>query len=182
MEGDAVAKFFLSDIWNLFEVGFLPNNVSKFSRQMINCIRAWNCIHKTSISPLNIEIIKQTHKVMMKKERHWDGKDVLGEYRKSPAFAGHHIFAPASLIERYLERAIFRFHETKKHDPIMAVTNLFGSIINIHLFEDGNKRICRLILAKGLMQMKSSLFPVILSSFHRRGRRHYITAVKMFDR
>ena len=32
------------------------------------------------------------------------------------------------------------------------------------------------------LQMKCCLFPVILSSFHRCGRRHYISVVKMFDR
>ena len=63
----------------------------------------------TSGLPLNIEIIRQTHKIMM------DGKDILvGEYRKSPVFAGYHIFAPTSLIERHMEDAIFRFHETKR--------------------------------------------------------------------
>ena len=51
----------------------------------------------------------------MHKEKHHDGKDVLvEEYRESPAFAGHDIFAPIDLIERYMEDAIFRFHETKK--------------------------------------------------------------------
>ena len=75
--------------------------------------------------------------------------------------------------------AIFRFHETKNDNPIIAATNLFGNIINIHPFEDGNGRICRLILAHVLIQMKCCLFPVILSSFHRRGRRHYIRAVKI---
>ena len=104
------------------------------------------------------------------------------KYRKSPAFAGYHIFAPAGYIERYMEDAVFRFHKTKKDDPVMAATNLFGNIINIHPFEDGNGRIWRLILAHALKQIKCCLFPVILSSFHRRGRRHYIRVVKMFDR
>ena len=112
-----------------------------------------------------------------------DGEDILvGENRKSPVFAGYHIFTPASLIERYMEDAIFRFHETKKDDPIMAATNLFGNIINIHPLQDENGIIFRLILAHVLIQMKSCLFPVILSSFHRRRRRHYIMAVKTFDR
>ena len=112
-----------------------------------------------------------------------DEKDVLvGEYRKSPVFVGYHIFAPAGHIKRYMEDAIFSFHEAKKDDPIMAATNLFGNIINIHPFEDGNGRSRCLILAHVLIQMKCCLFPVILSSFHRRGRRHYIRAVKMFDR
>ena len=111
-----------------------------------------------------------------------DGEDILVvEYRKSPAISGYHIFTPAGHIERYMEGAIFRFHETKKDDPIMAATNLFGNIINIHPFEDGNGRICHLILAHVLIQMKCCLFPVILSSFHRRGRRHYIRAVKRYN-
>ena len=64
----------------------------------------------------------------------------------------------------------------------MAATNLFGNIINIHPFEDGNGRICHLILDHVLIQMKCCLFLVILSSFQRCDRRHYIRAVKMFDR
>ena len=153
LEGEADGKFSLGDIWNLLQS---PNNASNFCRQIINCMRAWNYIQKTSGSSLIIEIIRQTHKIMMDQERHWDGKNVLlREYRKLPAFAGYCIFAPANL-----------------DDPIMAATILFRNITNIHPFEDGNRRICRLILAHVLMQMKCCLFPVILSSFDRSGRRH----------
>ena len=141
-------------------------------------MKLWNYLQKTLDIPLNTEIIRQAHGLIMK-----DQKDVLaGKYRKSPAFAGYHIFAPAGYIERYMEDAVFRFHKTKKDDPIIAATNLYGNIINIDPFEDGNGRICRLILAHVLIQMKCCLFPVILSSFHRRGRSHYMRAVKMFDR
>ena len=67
-------------------------------------MRAWNDLQKTSDLLLNTEIIRQIHKIMM------DGKDILvGEYRKSPVFAGYHIFAPAGHIERYMEDAFFRF-------------------------------------------------------------------------
>ena len=134
-------------------------------------MRAWNYLQKTSHLPLSTEAIRQTHKIMM---------DDAGEYRKSAVFTGYHIFPPAGHIEGYMEGAIFRFHETKKDDPIMAATNLFGSIMNIHPFEDGNERICRLILAHVLIQMKCCPFPVLLSSFHRRGRRQYIQAVKRY--
>ena len=141
-------------------------------------MKAWNYLQKTLDLPLNTKIIRQAHGLMMQ-----DEKDVLaGGHGKSPAFAGYHIFVSAGHIERYMEEAIFKFYETKKDDPIMAATNLFGNIINTNPFEDENGRICRLILAHVLMQMKCCLFPVILSSFHRRGRRHYIRAVKMFDR
>ena len=128
-------------------------------------MKAWDCLQKTSDLPLSTEIVKQAHELMME-----DEKDVLvGEYRESPVFAGYRIFAPAVHIERYMEDSIFRFHET---------TNLFKSMINIHPFEDGNGR----ILAHVLIQMKCCLLPVILSFFHRCGRRHYIRAVKAFDR
>ena len=165
LEGEADAKFSLDDIWNLFQEDLLPNNASNFSRQMINCMKAWDYLQKTSGVSLSTEILRQAHKIMMK-----DEKDVLaGEYRKSPVFAGYHIFAPADYIERYMEDAIFSFHEAKKDDPIMVATNLFGNIINFHPFEDGNGRICRLILVHVLIQMKCCLIPVILNSFHRRG-------------
>ena len=178
LEEQVDAKFSLGDTWNLYQEGTLPNNTSNFCRQMINCMKALNYLQKTLDLPLNTKFIRQTHRLMRE-----DGKYVLaGEYRKSTAFAGYHTFAPAGHIERYKEDAIFRFHETKKDDLIMATTNLFGNIINIHPFEDGYGRICRLTLAHVLIQMKCCLFPVFLSSFHRRDKRHYIRAVKMFDR
>ena len=72
-EGETDAKFSLGDIWNLLQEDPLPNNASNFCRQMINCMRAWNYLQKTSDLPLNIEIIKQTHKIMV---------DGVEEYKK----------------------------------------------------------------------------------------------------
>ena len=176
-KGGGRCKIFPWVVCGIYFRKILYQNIASNFWQMINCTRAWNYMQKASDLPLNIEIIKQTYKIMM------DGNDILtGEYRKTPAFAGYHILAPVSHIERYMEDTIFRFHETKNNYPIMAATNLFGNIINIHRFEDGNGRICCLILAHILIQTRCCLFPVILSSFHRRGRRHYIRAVKMFDR
>ena len=184
-EDEADASFSLSETWNLLQdvVDRLPYSASVFCRQMINCMGAWHYIQIISSSPLSAEIVKHVHQIVMHKEKHQDRKDVLvGEYRKSLAFAGYHIFAPVDVIERNMRDAIFRFHKTKRDDSIMAARNLFGKIINMHPFEDGNGRICRLIVVHVLMQMKCSLFPVLLSSFYRSGRRHYIRAVKMFER
>ena len=149
----------------------------QFLRANDKRVKVWNYLQKTLDLQLNTKIIRQAHGLMME-----DEKVVLaGKYRKSLAFAGYHIFVSAGHIERYMEDAIFRFHKTKKDDLIMAATNLFGNI-NIHPCEDGNGKICHLILAHVLIQMKCCQFPVILSSFHRHGRRHYIRSVKMFDR
>ena len=49
-------------------------------------------------------------------------KDVLAEeYRKSPAFASYHVFAPAGYVERYMKDAIFRFFEAKGENLIMTL-------------------------------------------------------------
>ena len=65
---------------------------------MINCMKAWNYLQHTLDLPLNTEIIRQAHGLMME-----DEKDVLErEYRKPPAFAGYHILTPADHIERYI--------------------------------------------------------------------------------
>ena len=81
--------------------------------------------------------INHAHKIMYHEEKHQGGKDTLvGECRKSSAFARCHIFAPINVIERWIKDTISRFHEAKKDDPIMAATNFSGDI-NIHPFEDG---------------------------------------------
>ena len=95
LEGEADANFFLGDIWNLIQGDTLPNNASNFCRQMINCIKAWDYRQKTLDLPLNTEIIRQAHGLMMEDEKGF----LVGEYRKSPAFAGYRIFAPASLLK-----------------------------------------------------------------------------------
>ena len=93
-------------------------------------MKAWNSIQKASNLSLNTDIIRQAHKIMM---------DGVREYRKSSVFPGYLIFAPVVHIDRYMEDAIFKFHETKKDDRIMAATNLFGNIINIHLMMEMEK-------------------------------------------
>ena len=68
LEREADSKFSLSDIWSLFKEDHLPSNI--FCRQMINCMRAWNYLQKISDRPLNTEIIRQIHTIMM------DGEDI----------------------------------------------------------------------------------------------------------
>ena len=78
---------------------------------------------------MSTKTIRQAHGLMME-----DAKDVLvGEYRKSPVFAGYHIFAPVGYIEWYMEDTIFKFPKTKKDDPIMTTTNFLETSIYIHL-------------------------------------------------
>ena len=69
LEREVDAKFFLGDIWNLFEEDALPNEQSNFCRQMVNCMNAWNYRQKTLDLPLNTEVIRQAHGLMMEDEK-----------------------------------------------------------------------------------------------------------------
>ena len=109
---------------------------------------------KSSDFSLNIETIKQTHKIMMDKEKQRMEKISSWENIENRLYLQAIIF----LHQLALLKDVRKTHD----DPIMAATSLFGNIINIHPFEDGNGRICHLILAHVLMQKKCCLFPVIL--------------------
>ena len=96
LEGKPEAKFSLSDKLNLFQEGTLPNNASNFCRQMINCMKAWNSLQETLGLPLSVDIIRQTHELMMedKKDSWW------GNIESHQHFQAIIFFAPAGHIER----------------------------------------------------------------------------------
>ena len=120
---------------------------------------------------LTTEIIKHVHSLIM------EGEDILvGKYREKPAYAGYTIFNPPNTIDLAMGDAVAKFNSTS--DPILAASTLFLEVLSIHPFEDGNGRVSRLLLSHVLNQMGCSLFPVILSSFHTRSRRHVIRALK----
>ena len=111
------------------------------NRQMKKeCTRAWDYLQKISGLPLNADIIKKAHKIIMK-----DVKGVLvGEYRKSLVLVDYYrTFPPADTIERLVDDALYRYYHPSDPtiDPILAVANFFIDLINIHPFEDGNGRI-----------------------------------------
>ena len=150
--------------------GLLPNNT--VNRQMKEeCTRPWDCLQKTSGLPLNAETIKKAHKMMGKGE----------EYRKSPVFVGYRISPPADTIGRLVDDALHRYYHPTSSDPILAAADLSIDLTNIHPFEDGNGRLCRMILSHVLIQDGyCGPFTVLLSSFNKKGRRHYIQAIKRY--
>ena len=77
-----------------------------------------------------------------------------------------------------MNNALHRYYSSND-DPISAAVKLFADVINIHPFEE-NGRLCRVILSHVLVQGGCSLFPVLLSSFHNRARKHYIQAVRRY--
>ena len=72
LEGETDAKFSLDDILKLFQEDLLPNNASNFCWQMINCMKVWDYLQKTLGLPLNTEVVRQAHGLMMEvKKMFW---------------------------------------------------------------------------------------------------------------
>lgn len=182
-EGEVDPNFSASETWNLMQDpdnAHVDGTTKSFRRQMINFIAALK--YMRGCGRLTPTKIQTAHGILMRGEKHRSGKPVLiGEYRKTKVFAGFHEFAPVPAIPKLVEDALDRYYSDDASDPIWNAVNLFIDMINIHPFEDGNRRLCRLITSHVLVESGMSLFPVLLSSFHRRGRRHYIQAIKRFN-
>ena len=104
-----------------------------------------------------------------------------GEYKNSPVFVGYHIFPPADPIGRMVDDALHCYYHPTARDPILAHADFFIDLINIHPFEYGNGKLCQMILSHVLIQDRCcGPFTVLLSSFNKRGRRHYIQAVNKY--
>ena len=94
LKGEVDVKFFLDDIWKLFQEDTLPNDASNFCRQIINCMKASSYLKNIRSSTGHRDYQAST----------WvnDGgwKNVLvGEYKRSPAFSVYKVFAQGSHIE-----------------------------------------------------------------------------------
>ena len=186
-EGEVDPSFSMSETWNIIknvtDNSTLSESDRPFRRRMINFMSGWYFLER--LQWLTPDHIKHVHGMVMWKEKHKNGREMLvGKYRETPVFAGFKTFAPVSAIDRLVKDALHRYYksvEDEDCDVILAAAHLFSDLINIHPFEDGNGRICRMILSHVLIQSGLSLFPVLLSSFHRWGRRHYVQAVKRFN-
>ena len=175
LEGEINPNFSSSDIWSNSE----EYKKKVIQRRLLNYIRA---IKYMQLGPdLTPEKLKCVHKMIMCEKKHPNGKDILiGEYRKTPAFADFKMFAPASEIERLINDALRKYYSANNDDPIYAATKLFVDVINLHPFEDENGRLCRVKLSHVLVQSGCSLFSVLLSSFYKRGKKHYIQTVRRY--
>ena len=137
-------NFLPSDIWSLIQDSDYKNKV--IQRRFLNCIRAIKFLQLES--DLTLEKLKRVHTIIMHQEKHPNGKDVLiREYRKTPASAGFKMFAPASAAEMLINDAFCRYY-SPNDNPISAATKLFADVINIHPFEDGNGRLCQVLISQ----------------------------------
>lgn len=134
-------------------------------------------------SPLSVKLIVETHRLMM--ENSYNLCDhgrirvalVVGSFRTKEVNAGFYQFVPATAVARATTFIVREYNKIANHQhPIQLATYLFYELITIHPFENGNGRLCRLLLAWSLMR-DGLPFAVNFSSGHRSRRQHYMHAI-----
>jgi hypothetical protein len=99
----------------------------------------------------------------------------VGEIRTCAAYTSGHIYPAAS--KEGLETAINKYYSCldKKNHFLICATVLFYEVIQVHPFQDGNGRLCRILLNYAL-ERAGFPFAVPLTSGHSKARKHYIFA------
>lgn len=159
-------------------------NPKKQRCQLIQHMRALKFL-MSHCGELTVGIVKKTHQLLMDGAVDDDGVRVAnGSFRTSPCHAGTHVYPegdPATL-ELTLQRIIDAYNrDTDDTHPavdriIVAPVRLFYDVITLHPFQNGNGRLCRLLLAWGMMNAGIP-FPVPLTTGHTKARTQYMKAI-----
>ena len=131
---------------------------------------------------LTAEMLMNTYKILMHNmpnDQDPSGPVIAaGCYRTGPSTNGAgYAYAPADTISDGVEAAISKFNTglTGGVHPIQLAADIFYELLDVHPFEDGNGRTCRLIASYALMCCGVP-FPVPLTNGHRHSnsRKHLI--------
>lgn len=135
--------------------------------------------------PLTVEMVKTTHKLLMFGATSPDGTVIVnGEYRATPAYSGTgYIYPGANTISDRIPVILSEFNrriQDKIDGPVVAA-KLMYHMVTLHPFQDGNGRLCRLLVSYALMA-SGEPFPVPLHNGHRKSHKHYVSALQHADR
>ena len=127
---------------------------------------------------LSADQVCELHRILMLNSTDENGGALeVGEIRKCGAFTSGHVYPEASMAG--LERAIEKYYVSlgKKDHFLISAVILFYEVIQEHPFQDGNGRLCRLLLNYAL-ERAGFPFAVPLTSGHSKARKHYILAIR----
>jgi len=156
------------------------------------------CVDKVR-SALTEDIIQETHRLLMRNmtfERDQSTYVTAGRYRTSPVYAGTHPFLPVVAIRDAMRDLCHRFRvnsemgkldenddfEHNRQDPYSLAAQLCHDFVCIHPFEDGNGRMCRLLLNYALLHYGLP-FPVALGyTVHKKAKSKYLRALRQDEK
>ena len=156
-------------------------NRAEMRSQMMQHYNALRLVSTWSRDPehkLDVDQVCSLHKTLMLNSVDEKGNPVVvGEIRKTGAFTAGHIYPEASIES--LEQAISKYYESiqRKDHFLLSAATLFYEVIQAHSFQDGNGRLCRLLLNYAL-ERAGFPFAIPLTSGHTKARQHYIMAIQ----
>ena len=130
---------------------------------------------KPGEQPLTVEMVKTAHKLLMSGATTSDGTVLTaGEYRSSAAHSGTgYIYPSPTVIGCKVPEILDAFNNrTEGTDIVVAAAKLMYDMVTLHPFQDGNGRLCRLLVSYALMAAGEP-FPVPLHDGHHKCRQHY---------
>lgn len=131
--------------------------------------------------PIDVGMICDTHKILMANALDEQGVAVpAGTFRRIPVHAGQHAFPDWTTIPTSIDKLLDEVNTLMEGDVTHAVSiaaRLFYKLVCIHPFQDGNGRLCRLLVAWVLCRKAAVPFPVTMSSGKSKSRKHYINAI-----
>jgi len=161
---------------------------SEVRRQMFQHMRALQFLMSKVREPLTEQVIRGAHALLMEGAYDSNSNAAIqhGEYRSCPSYSNTgYTYPEPDRIAPQMADVIRQYNEDKKdvNKSITVAARLFYRLVTVHPFEDGNGRLCRMVLAFALIQLGWTKFPVTLSDWHpSKARHHYLAALQQRDR
>lgn len=155
-------------------------------REAVQHAEAFQLLHEHMVVqrlPLTTAIICDAHAVLMRDCVRGDGVCVKpGQYRERKCFAGYHTFLPHTCIKRCLSSLVDDYNErssdSDSFDPFESAAWLSYEFVSIHPYDDGNGRMCRMLL--NMVLLRSDVpFAVAMgfSSAHKKAKAQYFQCI-----
>jgi len=100
--------------------------------------------------PLTVTVLLETHKTLLKNPaRGIEPQNSAGTFRTRDAYDGDWVYIPPDRVPAEVQRVVDVFNASvqEKRDPIHIAAHLFYGLLAAHPFEDGNTRVCHLLVA-----------------------------------
>ena len=162
------------------------NDITMAQREVLQHAASFVFLHEHVVSmnqKLTTNLVLAAHKILMTNMVNEDGKSVnAGEYRTSSAHAGFHLFPPPTVVKSELEDLLESYNtrvNSSKEDPIAIAAWLSYKFVTIRPFDDGNGRMCRILMNIALLSCGMPFCSALgFSSGHKQAKKQYLQCIR----
>jgi len=152
-------------------------------REVLQHFLAAQYLCETPHAVLTEEIIKATHSILTEGLLDDDGLPINpGNYRTEQISAKGHVFIDPKFVASSMQRLVetFNYLQQKKLDLFMLAGWLMAEFVTIHPFNDGNGRMCRLLMNYALRLNGLPFYSPITTV--KKQSKHYLWVVKNYQK